>query len=505
MSPRAARPVGRVALTGATWSALSQVFGVLLSFASMLLLARLISPEEYGRFGAMLGFLIVINVFSSGVFAGQALQLPEGQEPDWALHWSAGFYIQATLVLACNLVAGICWLVPHYRSLAPLLHIAAIGLLLDWPAQFRRVMLERALNFRRLQVVLMVAALTRVAVTAAGAAVGGGAYALVLGANVVTAVPLAGDLLASGWRPPPGWWRWPAWQTYRPAFQFGLQQAASGLLANVRLVVTSTVIPPVAGFVAVGLLGRAQALFSASVWRVGSILIEGMYPLLPRAAANPDQYRRRAMLFARAVLFTVLPGAVYVGLKGPLLTHVLYGQRWVAADPLIWPAALAGAGLAVLVVSTVVLLAANRLRVCLLVNVIGAAATLPGAAVALAGGGIAGYAWGLAIGDLLAAAVAWWMVRPILGPGSSRAILLPPVAVSAVAAAAVLTVNHLATGWPPAFDLLLSTVVFTLVGAAALRSLFPETLRLVLEQLPAGGHLRIWLWLPAHASSAGAR
>ena len=505
MTQSAVRPAGQAALAGITWSVVAQAVEVGISLGAMLILARLIAPEEYGRFGAMLGILIVINVFSSGVFSAQALQLPEGQAPDWGLHWTAGFYIQVTLVLACNVAAGVCWLVPHHRPLAPLLHLASVGLLIDWPAQLRRVMLERGLHFRRLRVALMVAAVARLAVTATGAVLGWGAYALVLGANMVTAVPLAGDLLASGWRPPAGWWRWPLWSAYRPALQFGLQQVASGLLTNAHGVVTSIVLPPVAGFAAIGLLGRAQALFGATVWRAGAVLIEVLYPLLPRAASDPVQYQRRATLFARAVLLTVLPGAVYVGVKGPVLSRALYGERWVAADPLIWPAALGGVGVAVLVVSTVLLLAVNRLRTSLLLNALSAGMTLPAAAVALAGRGIVGYAWTAMAGDLLAAAVAWWAATAVLGHGCTRAVLLPPVAVSGVAAGAVLIFGRLGPILSPMLDLLTSTAVFALVGLLVLRALFPETLRVVLDQLPAGAHLRTWLWLPPRASSVGAR
>jgi len=63
----------------------------------MLVLVRIIPPVEYGRFGAVLGLLMLLNSFGFGGFVAQAMQLPDGREPDWSLHWSAGLGVTMTL------------------------------------------------------------------------------------------------------------------------------------------------------------------------------------------------------------------------------------------------------------------------------------------------------------------------------------------------------------------------------------------------------------------------
>ena len=95
---------------GIVWNSAFQVFLVGTSFVSMLVLVRLLSPAEFGRATAATGVLALINCFNCSYFIAQAIQLREGEEPDWGAHWQAGFYIQFVLFMICNGVAGLAWL-----------------------------------------------------------------------------------------------------------------------------------------------------------------------------------------------------------------------------------------------------------------------------------------------------------------------------------------------------------------------------------------------------------
>ena len=488
---------------GIAWNAIYQVVEVALAFGAMLVLVRIIPPEEYGRWSAVLGILTVLNALGFAGFAGQALQVPDGQEPDWSLHCSAGLYLQIGLTLICLAVAAACGLAPAYRAVAPLLGIAAVGLLLDWPAQLRAVMLRRELDFRRLKLLLAAATIAKLGVTLALGVAGGGAYALVLGGNVVTALPLAADLLASGWRPRRGWWRWPDWVAYRRALDFGLQQAGSALLAGARGGLEAAVLPHALGYGGMGLLDRARALFAGTIGRVAHVLLETAYPLLARGAGDPRVFAARATLFVQVLLLGLAPAALYVGLEGPELSRLLYGSRWTAADPLIWPAALGTLGLAMSGVGSAVLLAGGRLRLCLALDVAAALVAAPMLVVAGAGGGLVAYAWGIAAGQLLAGGTALAFASPLLAAGWVRATVVPPLAAGLLGVAVVSALGAIEPRLPLAARVGLHAATYGVVVAIALRGLFPRQLASVLRRVPGGGRLSGWLGLPAAPAASG--
>jgi O-antigen/teichoic acid export membrane protein len=488
----------RLLVRGIAWNTWYQLFETVVALGAMLVLVRIIPPADYGRFGAALGLLTLLNSFNFAGFAAQALQLPEGQEPDWSLHWSAGFYIQMSLMLACHGLAGVCWLAADYRAVAPLLHLAAFGLVLDWPAQLWAVMLRREMDFRRLKALLACSTLLKLAATMTAGLAGGGAYAIVLGSNVLTPVPLVVDLLlVRRWRPRRDWWRWPSWPRYRAALRFGFQQSGSALLAGTRGALESAVLPGAVGFVSMGLLSRARALFTSTVGRAGQVLVETASPLLPRYAGDPTVYARQATLFSQILLLTLVPGALYVGLEGPALSRLLYGERWVAADPLFWPAALGGLGLGLFAAGSGVLLAASQLRLCLYLDALTAALSAPVVAVAGAGGGIVAYAWAVAAGQLAVGAIALAAASSRLAPGWLRSVLIPPALGSLLALGAVLVAESSGVASALVPRLCAGTGLYAVTVAVSLRGLFPGPLAAVLCRVPGGERLSGWLGLPA--------
>ena len=103
--------------------------------------------------------------------------------------------------IVCHLVAGICWTIPSYAPVAKLLHVAAFGVLFDAPNRLGAAMLRRELDFRRLKIVAACGTFGRLSATVALGLAGGGAYAIVLGSNVIASLPFAIDLLVvRGWR-----------------------------------------------------------------------------------------------------------------------------------------------------------------------------------------------------------------------------------------------------------------------------------------------------------------
>ena len=75
---------------GLVWTGLLQVFLVGANFVSMIILVRLLPPTEYGRAAAATGVLALINCFNCSYFIAQALQLHEGEEPDFSGHPDVG-------------------------------------------------------------------------------------------------------------------------------------------------------------------------------------------------------------------------------------------------------------------------------------------------------------------------------------------------------------------------------------------------------------------------------
>lgn len=424
------------ALQGIAWNGLFQVFQAGIGFAVMLVLVHVVPPVEYGRFAAVTGLTGLINIGSCGQFMTQALQLPEGADPHWSRHFSAGVYIQGLLTLICWATAAVCWTLPTFRPLAPLLLIASLNFLLDVFNLLGDITLRRQLDFRRLRIVHAAGTLASTMVSLGLGLDGFGAYAFII-ANVFNALPFTVDLLwVRRWRPGPGWWRMPDWAGYRASFRFGLRQGGAALLNNARNFAESMVLPGAAGLFAMGLWNRAQGLYRSSVGRMIPLLLDALYPVLPRYAADAEQYPRQATLIVQVMLWTTIPLGVFLGVEGPTVSRLLYGQRWIAADPLLWPGALVGIGFSCFSVCYVVLLAANRFKDCTILDVASGLLLTSAILFPWLRSGMTLYAWMLVAAQLAAAGMALGRARRFMIRTWVQTALLPP-AVAAAAAAGV--------------------------------------------------------------------
>jgi O-antigen/teichoic acid export membrane protein len=480
---------------GIFWNIASQVFGTVLAFVSMLILVRIMPPVEYGRWGALLGILVFINAFNCAMFTTQALQLPDGVEPDWSLHFAAGMRFQGALFLIANTLGLACRLRHEYRPIAPLLHLASIGLLIDAPSQLCQAMLRREMNFRRYRILHAVSGVLAAAITVGWGVCGGGAAAMVLGGNVFGGLTFGIDLLVvRRWRPRAGWWRRPDWVAYRPALKFGVQQALSTLVRSARGAVASAWLPVWLGLGAMGLINRAQGLVGTTAGRVMPVVIDSVYPLLPRLAADERRYGHYARQFVQALAWILWPAAIFIGLEGSHLSRLVYGQKWIAADVLLWPAAIAFVGVVASIAAGTILLAANRLRAVLILDVIQAGLTIP--SVLAAHAGMTAYLWVLAGAELTAGAVALVAVSSLLPRGALWETLLPPAASTLAAAVTTLAVCRHLPAVPNAVHLAVASGVYLASTVLTLRLLFARRLATVLQNLPGGTRVGSWLRLP---------
>jgi O-antigen/teichoic acid export membrane protein len=485
-------------LKGLFWNTLYQVFATGLGFVAMLIVVRIVPAADYGRWATVVGFLGFINALNCDRVVTHALQIPKEEQPDWSAHWAAALRIQLILCLICNGVALICHLFPAYRSVAPLLHVASLGLIWDSATKVRMTMLRRAMDFRRLRIISVVSYLVSTIATVGMAFMGCGAYALIVGGSVLLNIPGAIDLIfLEKWRPAGGWLRPVRWREYRPALIFGFHQAGTGFLGTARAALESAVLPGTIGFAGMGFWNRSQAIFGTSVGRVQNIVAETVYPLLPQSAGDLAVYRRRATLFVEVMFLLLIPGMLYVGMEGPPLSRLFYGLKWVAVDPCIWPGTLFGAGALLSLSTTNILLGANQLRARTILFSLQAVVGIPALVLAILRRDLLLYAWAMAVAQLVMGVVSFGFVTRLLTDGWVRRVLWPP-AVASLAGLPVLLALNCPT---PILQVLASALLYGTAVSLVLRFLFPQALYDLLGRLPGGRRLQAWFRLTDRETS----
>jgi O-antigen/teichoic acid export membrane protein len=344
------------AAQGVRWSSIARPTIEVVQLVSIVVLARLIAPEEFGRFAIALivqevAYLIVAGGLTVALVQRKALDR-EHEEAGMALALLLGVVLAGLTLAAASLVVA-----PIFgartallvRLMAPLCLIAAMSTV---PMSS----LRRRLSFRRLSEIEVLGTLVRVVACIGLALLGLSGVGLVLGL-VLGALTV---LLVAWISAPP-----PAPRLHRAAARELLDFALPGSLAAVSWVgfsnVDYAIIAARLGPLQTGYYFRSYTLAVEYQSKIGVVMNQVGFPVLARSrdASELDQLYRQMV---RLLTVAVFPLLVLLAIGAPVLVPFLFGERW---EPSVLPVqilALGGASTLLIDAAGTVLMANGRAR-----------------------------------------------------------------------------------------------------------------------------------------------
>ena len=334
-----ASPLARSAARGSVITMTGQVVRLALQFASIAVLARLLTSVDYGYFAmvlAIIGVAELLRDFGLSSAAVQARELDHGQQSNlfW-LNSLTGLGASVAVLAAAPLVA-LLYDEPELRTITMVL--APVFLLNGMATQFRAG-INRQLRFVALSVTDVVPHVVAFAVAVVLAFRWHNYWALVAQQLVVAVVGLGLSVALARW--------WPSRPrrgvTLRSQIRFGLDLFVTNLLSygvsNSQVLMMGLAW----GAVVVGYFSRAYQLMVLPLTQLVNPLTKVALPVLSRVSDDPPRY---AKIVGRAQLLGLYGTApiflLCCGLSAPLL-HVALGPRWTASIPIFAVFALGAA------------------------------------------------------------------------------------------------------------------------------------------------------------------
>jgi O-antigen/teichoic acid export membrane protein len=414
-APPARLGLAQRAVGGFLWLSAGNGARAVLRIVVLAVLARLLTPADFGLIAAA-GVVVWLSFVFSSLGLGPALIQRQQLEPR---------HISTAAIGSLAFGGGVAVLVSvgaetleaafRLEGLAPVLTgLAVLFPLIGWSA-VAECLLQRQLRFATIAGGELVSYVAGYGLVGIGLAwLGAGVWALV-GAEAAKvavkavvfarAVPLPRPFVVEG-------------RALRELLRFGSSYTASGLGVYVASQADTVIVARFLGAGAVGIYGRAYELMLAPAQALGTMLDKILFPTISRVQADATWlrlgYRRCTALLA----LTVLPVSIATVVLAPEIVAVLLGSQWTGVVP---PLQLLAFGM--------------YFRVGYMV----------GQAVANAAGGVRGVAWRNAAhaGTIVAAAlvgVRWGL------PGVATAVVLGLALHYALVAQ--LGVRVAGLGWP---------------------------------------------------------
>lgn len=427
------------AASAAWWSTLEILARYGVQFLVMVVLARLLTPDDFGLIAMLLVFTSVGTLLVDSGFGAALVQrqhtTPDDETTVFIFTVGVGIVTAGILVLTAPAIAAFF----DAPKLINLIRVMAVVLPLGAFAAVPDALLTMKLNFKARARAEMIASLCSGTVAVVLALRGFGVWSLAW--QGIVSVGARGLLLwlYSGWRPC-GRYRG---VSFRRLFGFGGYMLLTGLLNTIAVRMQALLIGKLFDARQLGYYTLAQNTQQAPASMMSSILSRVGLPVFSTLAGDYAKLLAALRTSLRMAMFLFVPCLVGIALVAKPLIDLLYGDRWISAAPVLSILALSAALWPIHVLNLAAIGALGKSNLLLRVEVVKQSTSI-GLIIACAPWGPIAIAWAVLGGSILSVFINSHYSRKLLGYGalSQLADQSPTFALSTAAAIVGWAVLH---------------------------------------------------------------
>lgn len=329
--------LGSVTLAGARITFLGQAGRLTFQLLGIFVLARLLSPSDFGIFGmvaAVTAFAAVIGDFGLSSAAIQSKFLSSKQKSN--LFWinlSVGLTGAGVLAAASNLIGNF-----YARpEIVPIVLALAVNFLLTSSATQFLAEATRQLKFSLLACTDVIAQAVALVIAVWFANLGAGPWALVFQQLTVSMVTLIILVTMTGWLP-----GLPGKAPMRALMSFGINTFAVQVLNYLTSSLDSVLTGRYLGAYTLGLYDRAFQLFRLPTQQIATPLSRVVLPIVSRLQDNLERlqsYLEKALI---ALAYTIGGLMVFLAVLSEPIVELALGSQWHESAPILAILAIGG-------------------------------------------------------------------------------------------------------------------------------------------------------------------
>lgn len=311
-------------IQGTFWSAVDNVANQGVTFLVGLVLARLLTPHEYGLIGYIMILVAVFNSIVDSGFSNALIRKKDAGQTDYSTAFFFNLAVSVVLMAAMYLLS-----VPFSRffrepQLVPLVRVMSVIIIINAMALVQRTRLVKNVDFKTQTKASLISSLTSAGV-GLGMAFGGlGVWSLAgqqISRQLINTVCL---WILNRWKPS----REFSWSSFREMFGFGWKLLVSGLIDTVWREISQLVIGKCYSTETLGQYTRGKQFSDIFSSNMTSIVQRVSYPVLSSVQDERERMRegyRRIIRITMLASFVLLFGLAAVA---DSLVVVLIGPQW---------------------------------------------------------------------------------------------------------------------------------------------------------------------------------
>ena len=320
------------------WTALQKYSTMFIQFISGIILARLLTPYDYGCIGMLSIFMVLAESFIDGGFGSALIQKKQPTQDDYStiFWWNLGMALLMYAILFISAPA-----ISRFYKIPLLCNVLRVQGLVLFIYAFnivQRNQLRKKLNFKVLSIVTIITSLIALGTTIFMAYKGFGVWALVAQHLITAAIPAIVFWFFIKWRPVFVF----SWQSLKELFSFGFYMFLGHLLNQFGQKIQGLLIGKVYTPATMGYYSKAESTEKLASNSISSIMTQITYPLFAEVqddkAALGNIIKRMTMTLA----YITFPLMFILLLCAKPIFVLLYSDRWLQSVPYFQVLCIAG-------------------------------------------------------------------------------------------------------------------------------------------------------------------
>ncbi|MBI4355940.1 MAG: lipopolysaccharide biosynthesis protein [Candidatus Omnitrophica bacterium] len=352
-------------LSGIAWVLVASGSQKVLGIATTIVLARLLSPGDFGLFALAFVLIDGFGLFKSlGVdlaLIRQQERVDEAADTAFCLLPFIGLSLSALLYVAAPWAAVLL----RHPEVAPLVRALSAIFVFSCLAQVPNILMQKRLWFWKRGLAETVATISYAAAAIGLAVAGCGVWSLVYAYLLKTAVHLAMVWSFAGWRPRLQF----RWELAVQMLRYGKYILGGSLLMFVKNNVDNVIVGALLGTTALGYYALAFNLSTFTSAHVTGRMFGVLFPAFSQLQDDDAALCRAFLKALKLIALISVPFGLALVVLAPMVLQTIYGSQWLAASEVLRLLAVGGMLKALGGSQSPVLLAKGRARVDFWVNV----------------------------------------------------------------------------------------------------------------------------------------
>ena len=470
------------AASGVAWTSIQKFAGMGVSFIAGIILARLLTPEDYGCIGMLSIFMVLAGAFVDGGFGSALIQKKRPTQEDY----STIFFFNLGMSLLMYVILFVCApaIARFYKMpiLSSVLRVQGLVLIINAFSLIQSNQLRKQFKFKKIAIVTLITSIVSFSVTIIMAYKGFGVWSLVVMNLLTVFIPTVAYWVTNKW--------FPLWvfskTSFKELFGFGFYMFLTAIITRICNNIQGLLIGRFYTPATMGYYSKAKHTEEMASTSLSNVIDQVAYPLYAEYQNDKSMLINVIKKLTLSIAYITFPMMLLLILLAKPIFVLLYSERWLDSVPYFQILCVAGVAICLQGVNYQAIAAIGKSKAMfswtLVKRAIGLALIVGG----LAAFGIKGLLVGMVMQSWLIYLINAYQVHKYIGYKLSIQFfdLLPTTVLSIVSWVVAYSLVFLLPQWNMYVIAVIRLLVFVVVYLGGSMLFKVESFKLVKETIP---------------------